>query len=218
MTVDEGTYYPAHSCSGSAEETTKLMQSYLMQRFGFGHGGIYNCRNIAGTSTLSVHGTGRAGDLMTGTGRATRESLFVSEQMRLFSKEMGLQGVIHDRHQWFCNRSTGWRDYNGSNPHTDHIHYERKPGVVFTPQQIVGLFQGPGPSGNMLSAGAVVKLGSEGAAVRHVQTSLRSHGFSHVVVDGEAGPITIGAVKTFQTLCGIGVDGIAGRITQGRLR
>ena len=218
MTLRVGPYYSAKSCSGSAEVTTQRIQAYLNARFPqFENGGIYNCRNIAGSSQLSVHGTGRAGDTMTGTGQPTLTSLYVAEQMRIFSAEMGIQGLIHNRLQWFCHNSTGWRSYSGQNPHIDHIHWERTVNMELSAARIVQLFQGPAPTGNHLITGQEVKLGSVGSPTRHVQSRLNAHGFK-LSTDGECGPKTVAAIRQFQALAGIQVDGEAGKVTQGRLQ
>jgi len=181
------------------------------------NGGTYACRNIAGSSTLSVHAAGRAWDDMTGTGAPTRESRFLVEQMRVFSLQMGIQGIIHAGAKWFCNLGPSWTVYTGTNPHMNHAHIEIVPNLNFTPDIVRRLFQGPAPTGSKLTAGAVVKEGSTGGAVEHVQRRLYSHGFS-LSADGVCGPKTTAAIVTFQKLCGIGVDGIAGAVTQGRLQ
>lgn len=58
-----------------------------------------------------------------------------------------------------------------------------------------------------------LKNGSKGAEVRTVQDGLRKLGYD-VDVDGDFGPKTEAAVKSFQTMFGYTVDGIAGEGTQ----
>ncbi len=218
MTVHQGTYFAAQRCSGGAEETTQRMQAYFLARFsGMTSGGIYNCRSIAGSDTLSVHGTGRAGDTMTGTGNPTIPSLFLAEQMRLFSKELGIQGIIHNRRQWFCHKGLGWRDFNGSNPHIDHIHWERTGYLVLPMSTVARVFEGPSVTGNHLFAGHVVSDTSRGVHVTYVQRRLIAHGFI-LKDDSICGPKTVSAIRRFQTLAGLAVDGVAGPKTQGRLQ
>ena len=218
MTLRVGPYYSAKSCSGQAEVTTQRMQAYLIARFdAMTNGGIYNCRNIAGSSQLSVHGTGRAGDTMTGTGQPTLASKYLAEQMRVFSAEIGIQGLIHNRRQWFCHNSTEWRSYSGQNPHTDHIHWERTVNMELSASRIVELFQGPSPTGNHLYAGHKVSLYSSGEHVKYVQRRLGAHGFD-ISVDGKCGPKTVAAIRQFQAFAGIKVDGEAGPVTQGRMQ
>jgi len=218
MTLRVGPYYSAKSCSGSAEITSQRLQAYLNARFPqFENGGIYNCRNIAGSSQLSVHGTGRAGDTMTGTGQPTLTSLYVAEQLRVFSAELGIQGIIHNRRQWFCHNSTGWRDYSGQNPHVDHIHWERTVNMELSADRVSQVLQGPSPTGSVLIAGREVKLGTVGGPVTYVQHRLNAHGFK-LSVDADCGPKTVAAIRQFQALAGIQVDGEAGKVTQGRLQ
>lgn len=63
-----------------------------------------------------------------------------------------------------------------------------------------------------------VQRGSRGPAVAAVQHSLRfAYGFSTLAIDGIFGPVTQGAVRSFQTRFRIGVDGIVGPITWNTL-
>jgi peptidoglycan hydrolase-like protein with peptidoglycan-binding domain len=63
-----------------------------------------------------------------------------------------------------------------------------------------------------------VQRGSRGPAVAAVQHNLRfAYGFSTLAVDGIFGPITQGAVRSFQSRFRIGVDGIVGPITWNTL-
>lgn len=217
MTVRTGTYYPAVRCK-EAQLSAQRLQAYFLQRFpGTRNGGIFVCRTIAGSDKLSVHAEGRAGDLMTGTGLPTVETRFLAEQMRIFSQEIGLQGVIFNRQQWFCNRHWDWRYYGGVNPHVDHIHWELLPGIVLSTAGIQSLFEGPAPTGNVLYCGKTVRMGDSGDSVTRLQMRLNYHGAS-LVRDGFAGPKTVASVRLFQKLAGLQVDGVAGPITQGRLQ
>jgi peptidoglycan hydrolase-like protein with peptidoglycan-binding domain len=60
-------------------------------------------------------------------------------------------------------------------------------------------------------------IGSRGDAVRQLQVLLNAQG-AGIVVDGEFGPQTQGAVIRFQTARGLVVDGVAGPQTAGALR
>jgi peptidoglycan hydrolase-like protein with peptidoglycan-binding domain len=55
--------------------------------------------------------------------------------------------------------------------------------------------------------------GSQGDAVRAVQSQANTRGAQDLTVDGAFGPLTEGAVKQFQMILGLSVDGIAGPIT-----
>lgn len=54
-------------------------------------------------------------------------------------------------------------------------------------------------------------------AVKAVQTRLRDLGYYREAIDGDFGPITLAAVKAFQTAQRLEVDGVVGPITAGRL-
>lgn len=89
--------------------------------------GGYSCRaNTADSSQLSIHAMGRALDIMIdGTTPKGRET---GDKIRNFminnAEELGVQGVIWNKHIWSVNHK-GWRDYiSGPNPHTDHLHVE----------------------------------------------------------------------------------------------
>jgi len=63
-----------------------------------------------------------------------------------------------------------------------------------------------------------VRQGSRGAAVSAVQHNLRyAYGYTSVGVDGQFGPITNSAVRSFQARVKIGVDGIVGMATWSAL-
>jgi polysaccharide deacetylase family sporulation protein PdaB len=62
----------------------------------------------------------------------------------------------------------------------------------------------------------LLRIGSSGSAVRHLQQALANKGY-RLSVDGAFGPITQNAVKSFQSSQGIAVDGIVGSVTWGRL-
>ena len=64
-----------------------------------------------------------------------------------------------------------------------------------------------------------VQQGSNGDAVRAVQSQIRSRGdgANQITVDGIFGPVTNDAVRAFQTLLGLSVDGIVGPQTWNHL-
>lgn len=62
----------------------------------------------------------------------------------------------------------------------------------------------------------VLRNGSEGQAVRGLQTELRSSG-ADIEVDGQFGPATLGAVKAYQKSKDLAVDGVVGPATWGSL-
>jgi hypothetical protein len=85
--------------------------------------GIYNHRNVAGTSTPSAHAEGRALDI--GLDAKKPEEKYLGDQ--LFealiecASQMGIHHVIWNRDIWSAAKRGPYR-YPGANPHTDHIH------------------------------------------------------------------------------------------------
>lgn len=60
------------------------------------------------------------------------------------------------------------------------------------------------------AASILVKEGSTGEAVRHVQQLLIEQGFLEGDADGACGPLTVEAIKKFQESRGLTVDGVCG--------
>jgi 3D (Asp-Asp-Asp) domain-containing protein len=60
------------------------------------------------------------------------------------------------------------------------------------------------------TASILVKEGSSGEAVRHVQELLIEQGFLEGTVDGDCGPLTVAAIKAFQKSRGLTEDGVCG--------
>jgi len=63
---------------------------------------------------------------------------------------------------------------------------------------------------NPVLASILVKNGSSGEAVQHVQELLIKQGYLKGKADGECGPLTVAAIKKFQKSRGLTVDGICG--------
>jgi putative chitinase len=59
----------------------------------------------------------------------------------------------------------------------------------------------------------VLRRGMEGEAVEQLQRALATAGYYHLTIDGDFGPGTEGAVRSYQSDTGLTVDGIAGRKT-----
>jgi hypothetical protein len=60
---------------------------------------------------------------------------------------------------------------------------------------------------------ALYSVGSKGEEVRRIQERLKSEGLYMGPIDGEFGGGTEAAVKAFQRMDGLGVDGIVGPVT-----
>lgn len=116
---DAGPWNGGRNCSGRLYPGTEALGEALKARWGGSYGG-YSCRpNTADASQLSVHGTGRAVDWFQPSKAAGDEA---AEWLVANAEAFGVQLVIWNRRDWFCN--AGWTSYGGPNPHTDHIHVE----------------------------------------------------------------------------------------------
>lgn len=105
-------------CSGGPAPGMVKIRDKMMQTFpGLRDGGIYNCRNVRGGSTLSYHAGGRAWDAMT-TDRALGDRVFA--WCIANASALGLEELIWYRQIWTPSR--GVHPYSGPNPHTDHVH------------------------------------------------------------------------------------------------
>lgn len=108
--------------------------------------GTYNCRTVAGTSTLSVHGNGRALDIGFAHG-PTGEGEDLAAWLVEHYDELGIQTVIYNRRIWGAGRPV-LRTYRGANPHTDHVHAEqhKRAALTLTRAQIAAVLAGSDPS------------------------------------------------------------------------
>lgn len=120
------------------------------------------------------------------------------------SKDARIKYVIWDRRilsgQGGPDRWT-WRDYHGRNPHTKHLHLS-----------VVADARCQDPRRWTLSwtqAGArpTIRRGDHGPAVELIQR------FLGVPADGDFGPATESAVRRYQTMRGLEVDGVCGPAT-----
>src|SRR6185369_9310993 len=84
--------------------------------------------NTANTSQMSVHGSGRALDIMIPTDHGDADNGVgdaIANWLITNSHTIGVQYLIWDHTQWSASRSTGRvRAYTGPIPHIDHIHAE----------------------------------------------------------------------------------------------
>lgn len=125
-----GAWNDGRGCSGGLLEGTRRFGDHLMEQFaGISSYGGYSCRrNTGDPSQLSVHGTGRALDLMipTDDGRADNDAGDpVANWLVTHAELVGVQYVIWDRTDWGAHRDPPkTSDYGGPNPHVDHIHME----------------------------------------------------------------------------------------------
>jgi peptidoglycan hydrolase-like protein with peptidoglycan-binding domain len=117
-------------CTGSFTAGAAELRDYIRATFpGVSSIGGYSCRqNTANSAETSVHGTGRAMDIMI-TPSNNRANTAVGDPIANWlvrnAAAMGVQYIIWNRVQWNGSRSGRKdRDYGGPNPHIDHIHLE----------------------------------------------------------------------------------------------
>lgn len=129
----------------------------------------------------------------------------IAEQLRI-SGDKRIKYVISN-HRIFTPSISGiWRQYNGSNPHTQHFHLSVV-GSAIADDTRPWAVMGAKPSGKPLPDLPVLKRGSSGAYVRRLQQ------FLDIKADGKFGKLTDAAVRAFQAKKKLVVDGIVGIYT-----
>src|SRR5699024_708330 len=127
MAIQVGGYQGAKSCTSGPQPGAWGAMDYFLAAYkskGGVNTGIYNCRSVRGGSTTSLHGEGRAADFGIRPYSAPW-GWALAKALVAMSKELGIQLVIFDRRIWSSSYPhSGFRRYNGSHPHTDHIHCE----------------------------------------------------------------------------------------------
>jgi hypothetical protein len=125
-------------CLGRARRGTVSLRRYV-DRWFRGHSlGIYNCRNVAGTSHLSTHAEGRALDwaLNAAVSKERREArriirYFLSADSagkpRAMARRWGIELIIYNERFWSVNHDReGWRSCRDlCSGHTDHLHIQQ---------------------------------------------------------------------------------------------
>lgn len=127
------------NCTGTFTAGAKQLGYHIKTNFSkVTSVGGYSCRqNTANKAQTSVHGTGRAIDIMIKpvSGKANSAAGDkIANWLVTHAEEIGVQYVIWNRTSW--NGSTGKsKNYTGPNPHIDHIHAEvnERGGARLTP-------------------------------------------------------------------------------------
>ncbi len=124
-----GSWNGGRSCSGTFTAGARELGQYLVENFGATSFEGYSCRrNTADRSRLSMHGTGRAIDVMIPLDRGQADNGLgdpVANYLIRNATEIGVQFFIWDRTKWNI-RYSGRKDksYGGPHPHHDHLHIE----------------------------------------------------------------------------------------------
>lgn len=138
------------NCSPGLRAGSKAVSAYVQQHFaGVDHVGGYNCRQIRNSSSMSVHGTGRALDIMIpvladgGANNAVGDP--IANWLVINAERLGIHLIIWDQASWGPHRD----HYNTalySNPgfpHKNHLHIELTEAAASQSSQ---WFQDGGPS------------------------------------------------------------------------
>jgi hypothetical protein len=117
-------------CSGTFYSGARKFRDYLLASYpGVDSIGGYNCRpNTANPANTSIHGTGRALDVIVSTidGDADNNTGDeIGNWLVSHAEYVGIQLVIWDRSVWQASLSGDkLSPYTGPNPHIDHLHVE----------------------------------------------------------------------------------------------
>lgn len=231
MAIHPGPYVGARECTDGPTPGARALMSWYLGAYGEEGGsnmGIYNCRNVRGGTTKSLHGEGRACDLGNPVGAAWQQQL--ADLLVDHSAELEIQCVIFDRLIWSNSRpNKGWRRYGGPNPHQNHIHAELtwEGARGLTAERIQEVLGDPSPSrpgggaggGGVPVTGRLLKVRSplmRGDDVRQLQQDLVALGYAlpDSGADGMYGEETATAVRRFQSAAGLPADGIVGPQTR----
>ena len=125
-------YNGGRNCSGSFTAGARELGNYLVANFvGASYFQGYNCREVRGSTSMSMHGTGRAIDVFVPQDRGQADNDLgdpVAAYLIQNAREIGIQLIIWDRSIWSPGRSSGkFRAYSGVHPHHDHLHIELTP-------------------------------------------------------------------------------------------
>jgi len=124
-------YTGAESCTGVLSDGARELGDYLVEHTDATSYGGYNCREISGSSSLSVHSEGRAIDLFVPTDGSGDDSASndlgdpIANWLAENAEYVGMSYVIWDQASWGAHRDGDkHQSYGGSHPHNDHLHIE----------------------------------------------------------------------------------------------
>lgn len=200
----------ARTCTGSASPGAQALMRWIIEEYGSKgaqNWGIYNCRDVRGGSTTSLHGEGRALDVGFPLGDPDGDRLV--RRLRKSPGRLGIQAIIYER-VIYSRLSPEGRPYTGAAPHYDHVHVEltREAANDLTYETVRRVL-----TPKTRAAGSRdLKKGMKGADVRWVQGKLG------VDADGVYGDTTAEAVRRWErarkkNYPSLKVDGAVGRLT-----
>lgn len=122
-------YEYARKCTGGAKPGAVALMSWINKNYPKSKNwGIYSCRIIPGSNSLSLHGEGRALDVGYALvdGKANPDGYRLFNHLKAHAVELGIQGIIWDR-KISTNRGDN-RPYSGgpdvTTAHVNHLHIE----------------------------------------------------------------------------------------------
>jgi len=140
---------------------------------------------------------------------------------RLVINDPRVTYVIWNRQIYNRERtSSGWRLYEGKNPHDHHMHVSidnaSREDTSAWPWSATGSLGPIPPLGPVPFGGTSLRLGSRGSQVIVLQIRLKFNGYN-VAPDGSFGPGTHQAVESLQRKRQLKVDGVVGPKTWAAL-
>lgn len=209
---------PAPACKAALAEATRLWPKRNKASDGIMGDAAHHARN-------SDHNLGNAWDLTHDPANGCDAHAEAEKLKAKSPRDPRIKYIISNRRIWNPSISHAWRPYGGSNPHTKHIHVSIH-GNTTTRNNTRPWFGGapvpapkptPSPSGDWTVADlGVVRKGSKGDRVRDAQALLNARHVP-VAIDGDFGPGTETAVRRFQQVHRLGVDGVVGPNTWRKL-
>ena len=118
------------NCTGTFTKGAAKLKNHLLSTYpGISSIGGYACRqNTANKAETSVHGTGRALDIMIPKIKGQADNTVgdaIANWLVVNAEDLGVQFIIWDQTKWNASYSSNKaKPYGGPVPHTDHIHVE----------------------------------------------------------------------------------------------
>lgn len=118
------------NCTGTFTKGAAKLKAHLLSKYdGISTIGGYACRqNTANKAETSVHGTGRALDIMIPTIKGKADNTVgdeIANWLVVNAEDIGVQFIVWDQTKWNASYSSNKaKPYTGPNPHVDHIHVE----------------------------------------------------------------------------------------------
>lgn len=194
---------PWTSCSPNL----RAILEYCSKRWGLTDLGCRAIRPIRGGTVWSAHAFGAAQDMSYRTGPS--RDVIEAEVIPFLIEHHAALGIqrIHDyqaRRYWQAARGWTNRPPGGVN---DHLHIETTAEAWDDGRSVEERIGTTGPIPTAPKPWRTVKLGSKGEAVKRVQAIVGA------TIDGQFGPRTEAAVKSYQAKHKLVADGIVGPIT-----